>query len=200
MAPGHRGSRFEDMLPGERMTRLQGCVPRSSRRSPRWHGDFAPRPGGLADHRGDRLPGALRLDRRSPDAERGRARQVVALVVEVSAGRVPVMAGATSNDTARAVDETRRMCRLGADYILSATPTTTSPPRTVSTATSRWWPTPDKPVCSTTCPAAPSSTSDPRWRYGCRAPQHRHQGSERRFRQIMEIIRRRPARFAVLWR
>jgi 4-hydroxy-tetrahydrodipicolinate synthase len=42
--------------------------------------------------------------------------------VEVSAGRVPVMAGATSNDTARAVAEIRRMCRLGADYILSATP------------------------------------------------------------------------------
>ena len=32
------------------------------------------------------------------------------------------MAGATSNDTARAVAETRRMCRLGVDYILSATP------------------------------------------------------------------------------
>ncbi len=48
--------------------------------------------------------------------------QVVASVVEVAAGRVPVMAGATSNDTARAVAEARRMCRLGVDYILSATP------------------------------------------------------------------------------
>src|SRR3954465_7121783 len=53
------------------------------------------------------------------DTERER---VVAAVLEVSGGRVPVMAGATSNDTARAVDETERMCRLGADYILSATP------------------------------------------------------------------------------
>ncbi len=53
------------------------------------------------------------------DEERQR---VVAAVVEVAAGRVPVMAGATSNDTARALDETRRMCRIGADYILSATP------------------------------------------------------------------------------
>ena len=52
----------------------------------------------------------------------GERERVVAAVVEVSAGRVPVMAGATSNDTARAVAETRRMCRLGADYILSATP------------------------------------------------------------------------------
>jgi 4-hydroxy-tetrahydrodipicolinate synthase len=53
------------------------------------------------------------------DSERER---VVAAVVEVAANRVPVMAGATSNDTARAVDEAQRMCRLGADFILSATP------------------------------------------------------------------------------
>ncbi|HEX2220089.1 MAG TPA: 4-hydroxy-tetrahydrodipicolinate synthase [Gemmatimonadales bacterium] len=53
------------------------------------------------------------------DAERER---VVATVVETAAGRVPVMAGASSNDTSRAVAEARRMCRLGADYILSATP------------------------------------------------------------------------------
>jgi 4-hydroxy-tetrahydrodipicolinate synthase len=48
--------------------------------------------------------------------------RVVASVVEVAGGRVPVMAGATSNDTARAVDEVQRMCQLGADYILTATP------------------------------------------------------------------------------
>ena len=53
------------------------------------------------------------------DTERQR---VVAAVTEVAAGRVPVMAGATSNDTARAVEETRRMCGVGVDYILSATP------------------------------------------------------------------------------
>jgi 4-hydroxy-tetrahydrodipicolinate synthase len=52
----------------------------------------------------------------------GERERVVACVVEVAAGRVPVMAGATSNDTARAVAETGRMCRLGVDYILSATP------------------------------------------------------------------------------
>jgi 4-hydroxy-tetrahydrodipicolinate synthase len=53
------------------------------------------------------------------DAER---ESVVAVVVEAAGGRVPVMAGATSNDTARAIEETERMCRVGADYILSATP------------------------------------------------------------------------------
>lgn len=53
------------------------------------------------------------------EAERDR---VVATVLEAAAGRVPVMAGATSNDTARAVAETRRLCSLGVDYILTATP------------------------------------------------------------------------------
>ncbi|HEY9506981.1 MAG TPA: 4-hydroxy-tetrahydrodipicolinate synthase [Gemmatimonadales bacterium] len=53
------------------------------------------------------------------EAERER---VVATVVETARGRVPVMAGASSNDTSRAVAEARRMCRAGADYILTATP------------------------------------------------------------------------------
>jgi 4-hydroxy-tetrahydrodipicolinate synthase len=53
------------------------------------------------------------------EAERER---VVAIVVESAAGRVPVMAGASSNDTSRAVAEARRMFRIGADYVLTATP------------------------------------------------------------------------------
>jgi 4-hydroxy-tetrahydrodipicolinate synthase len=52
----------------------------------------------------------------------GERERVVATVVETAAGRRPVMAGATSNDTARAVEEARRMCRVGADFILTATP------------------------------------------------------------------------------
>lgn len=53
------------------------------------------------------------------DAERER---VVRVVVESSGGRAPVVAGATHNDTRRAVEETRRMCDAGADFILSACP------------------------------------------------------------------------------
>ena len=53
------------------------------------------------------------------DDERAR---VVSVAQEVAAGRVPVMAGATSNDTHRAVEEVRRMCDAGADLILSASP------------------------------------------------------------------------------
>lgn len=47
---------------------------------------------------------------------------VVRTVVETVAGRVPVMAGATHNDTRQAVEEARRMSALGATWILSATP------------------------------------------------------------------------------
>jgi 4-hydroxy-tetrahydrodipicolinate synthase len=48
--------------------------------------------------------------------------QVVATAREAAAGRIPIMAGATSNDTRRAVDEARRMCDAGADLILTASP------------------------------------------------------------------------------
>jgi 4-hydroxy-tetrahydrodipicolinate synthase len=47
---------------------------------------------------------------------------VVRTVVEQAAGRVPVMAGATSNDTREAVIEARRMSALGVTWLLSATP------------------------------------------------------------------------------
>jgi len=49
-------------------------------------------------------------------------RRVAELVVETAAGRVPVVVGATHNDTARAVAETQVMCSLGADGLLSACP------------------------------------------------------------------------------
>ena len=47
---------------------------------------------------------------------------VVRTVVEVAGGRVPVMAGATSNDTREAVAEARRLGALGVTWLLSATP------------------------------------------------------------------------------
>ena len=53
------------------------------------------------------------------DDERAR---VVTATVQAAKGRVPVMAGATSNDTRRAVEDVRRMCDAGADLILTASP------------------------------------------------------------------------------
>lgn len=48
--------------------------------------------------------------------------EVVRTVVRAAAGRVPVVAGATSNNTLLAVQEAKGMAAAGADYILSATP------------------------------------------------------------------------------
>ena len=53
------------------------------------------------------------------DDERAR---VVAAAKLTAGGAVPVMAGATSNDTRRAVEDARRMCDAGADFILTASP------------------------------------------------------------------------------
>jgi 4-hydroxy-tetrahydrodipicolinate synthase len=47
---------------------------------------------------------------------------VLETILAESARRVPVVMGATSNDTARAVEEARRAADEGADYILSAAP------------------------------------------------------------------------------
>ena len=48
--------------------------------------------------------------------------RVISLTVEVAAGRVPVIAGTGSNDTARTVRETRRAQEAGADAALVVTP------------------------------------------------------------------------------
>jgi 4-hydroxy-tetrahydrodipicolinate synthase len=49
--------------------------------------------------------------------------QVIDITIESAAGRVPIMAGATSNNTAEAVAKTKEAsARRGVDFILSATP------------------------------------------------------------------------------
>ena len=49
--------------------------------------------------------------------------RVVDLTIETAAGRVPIMAGATSNNTREAVAKAKEMsARAGVDYVLTATP------------------------------------------------------------------------------
>ena len=49
--------------------------------------------------------------------------QVIDVTIETAAGRVPIMAGATSNNTRDAVEKTKEAsARNGVDFILSATP------------------------------------------------------------------------------
>ena len=49
-------------------------------------------------------------------------REVIRFTVERVAGRVPVIAGTGSNDTAYAIDLTRYACKVGADAMLVVTP------------------------------------------------------------------------------
>ncbi len=132
------------------------------------------------------------------DEERER---VVASVVEVARGRVPVMAGATSNDTARAVAETRRMCRLGVDFILSATPYYNKPTQeglfrhftAVADAST-------KPVCLYNVPGRTAVNLTPGT--ALRLAQHSNiiaiKEASGDLKQVMEILRGRPDGFSVL--
>ena len=132
--------------------------------------------------------------------DEGERERVVAAVVEVSAGRVPVMAGATSNDTARAVDETRRMCHVGADFILSATPYYNKPSQeglyrhfvAVADAAS-------KPVCLYNIPGRAAVNLQPA--SALRLARHRNvmgiKEASGDLKQIMDILRERPPNFTV---
>ncbi|CAN5794874.1 4-hydroxy-tetrahydrodipicolinate synthase [soil metagenome] len=132
------------------------------------------------------------------DAERER---VVAQVVEAAAGRVPVMAGASSNDTARAVAEVRRMCRVGADYILTATPYYNKPTQgglfrhftAIADASTR-------PICLYNVPGRTAVNLQPA--VALQLAEHTNvmgiKEASGDLAQVMRILRARPERFAVL--
>ena len=56
-------------------------------------------------------------------------RRVVEITVEQAAGRVPVVAGAASNDTKKAVALSREMQSIGATHLLHASPMYNKPPQ-----------------------------------------------------------------------
>ena len=56
-------------------------------------------------------------------------RRVVEITVEQTAGRVPVMAGAASNDTKKAIALSREMQAAGATHLLHASPMYNKPPQ-----------------------------------------------------------------------
>jgi 4-hydroxy-tetrahydrodipicolinate synthase len=131
-------------------------------------------------------------------AERER---VVATVTQTAAGRVPVMAGATSNDTAYAVEETKRMCQAGIDYVLSATPYYNKPSQeglyhhfmAVADASTR-------PVCLYNVPGRTAVNLHPTT--SLRLAAHPNvmgiKEASGDLKQVMEILRQRPSGFAVL--
>jgi 4-hydroxy-tetrahydrodipicolinate synthase len=56
-------------------------------------------------------------------------RRVVEITVEQTAGRVPVVAGAASNDTSKAIALSREMVSAGATHLLHASPMYNKPPQ-----------------------------------------------------------------------
>lgn len=126
--------------------------------------------------------------------------RVVAAVVEVAGGRVPVMAGATSNATARAVDEVQRMCRLGPDYILTASPYYNKPGQeglyrhfqAIADAAT-------KPVCLYNIPGRTAVNLRPE--LALRLSRHPNimgiKEASGDLKQIMDLLRERPDDFAV---
>jgi len=126
---------------------------------------------------------------------------VVETVVRAAGGKVPVMAGATHNDTRKAVAETRRMCTLGVDYILSATPYYNKPTQeglyrhftAVLDAATR-------PVCLYNVPGRTAVNMRPET--ALRLAEHPNaigiKEASGDLKQAMDIIAARPERFAVL--
>jgi 4-hydroxy-tetrahydrodipicolinate synthase len=126
---------------------------------------------------------------------------VVATVLEAADGQVPVMAGATSNDTRRAVAEAVRLSKLGVHSILSATPYYNKPTQeglyrhfaAVADASS-------KPVCLYNVPGRTAVNLLPTTTL--RLAEHPNvlgiKEASGDLHQIMAIIRQRPERFSVL--
>ena len=126
--------------------------------------------------------------------------RVVETVVHVAARRVPIMAGATSNDTRRAVEETRRMCGAGADWILSATPYYNKP--TQEGLHRHFMAVPDastRPVCLYNVPGRTAVNLKPDT--ALRLAEHPNclaiKEASGDLRQAVDLVRGRPERFAV---
>jgi 4-hydroxy-tetrahydrodipicolinate synthase len=127
--------------------------------------------------------------------------RVVRLVAERAAGRVPVMAGAGSNDTRRAVAISRAMQDAGATALLHVSPMYNKPPqrgiiehfRAVADAT-------DLPVIVYNVPGRTGSNIETRTALALAEIRHIAGIKEAsgNLPQIQEILRERPPRFSVL--
>jgi hypothetical protein len=87
-------------------------------------------------------------------------RRVVEIVVEQARGRVPVVAGAGSNDTQKAIALSRELKDAGATHLLHVAPMYSRPPQRGMSL--HFAASPTRSICRrscTTCRAAPGSTS-----------------------------------------
>jgi 4-hydroxy-tetrahydrodipicolinate synthase len=127
--------------------------------------------------------------------------RVVRIVVEQAAGRVPIMAGAGSNDTRAAIENSVAMKAAGATHLLHVSPMYNKPPqrgiiahfKAVAAAT-------DLPVIAYNVPGRTGSNLEPATTLALAEVPNIVAVKEAsgNIGQIDEIIRHRPAHFAVL--
>jgi 4-hydroxy-tetrahydrodipicolinate synthase len=128
-------------------------------------------------------------------------RRVVEITVEVAEGRLPVVAGAGTNDTARAIALSREMQAAGATHLLHVSPAYNKPPqrgiiahfRAIADAT-------DLPIVVYNVPGRTASNLEARTTLTL--AEHPHIVSVKEasgnLAQITEILRNRPPGFTVL--
>src|SRR2546427_5637823 len=128
-------------------------------------------------------------------------RRVVEITVEQTAGRVPVVAGAASNDTKKAIALSREMEAAGATHLLHASPMYNKPPqrgivahfRTIADSVST-------PIIIYNVPGRTASNIEAATTL--ELAEHENivavKEASGNLAQIGEIIRHRPARFSVL--
>jgi 4-hydroxy-tetrahydrodipicolinate synthase len=128
-------------------------------------------------------------------------RRVVEITVEQTAGRVPIVAGAASNDTKKAIALSREMAAAGATHLLHASPMYNKPPqrgivahfRAIADAV-------QLPIVVYNVPGRTASNIEAATTL--ELAEHENivavKEASGNLAQICEIIRHRPARFAVL--
>jgi len=128
-------------------------------------------------------------------------RRVVQITVEQAAGRVPVVAGAASNDTKKAIALSREMESVGATHLLHASPMYNKPPQRGIVAHFRAIADAVKtPLVVYNVPGRTASNIEAATTLELAEHQNIVAVKEAsgNVAQISEIIRHRPARFAVL--
>ena len=128
-------------------------------------------------------------------------RRVVEITVEVAEGRLPVVAGAGSNDTARAVALSREMSAAGATHLLHVSPAYNKPPqrgilahfRAIADAT-------ELPIVVYNVPGRTGSNIEARTTLAL--AEHRGivavKEASGNLAQVTDILRHRPPEFSVL--
>jgi 4-hydroxy-tetrahydrodipicolinate synthase len=127
--------------------------------------------------------------------------RVVQVTIEQAKGRVPIVAGAASNDTAKAVALSKAMKELGATHLLHASPMYNKPPqrgivahfKAIADAT-------DLPVVVYNVPGRTGSNIEAKTTIELAGVKHIHAVKEAsgNLAQISDVIRGRPEGFVVL--